>query len=283
MSTALDPDRPPRGGEEPPFIGYRYLKRIGPDGEERYEEVPLRTEDLLYPQEGDWVATNEAHVADMIYLREVFKARTADRPSIRVLSDHRIDFQVEGVQPLGPDVTVLNGEALPWDPARATFPIVDMKARILYAIEIISSSTRPTDLDLKGDVYYRGGVPVYIIIYAPYGGGRTPQGILVYQAGPDGYELMPLAEGRYWMEVVNVWLTLEDGRVACYDENGRRIGGYGEVDRERQAQTARADAEQARADVAEQARAAQAARADEMARRIQELEAEMRRLRGEGT
>lgn len=237
-----------RAEQDDPFrLGWRYQKVVLPNGTEDTEIVPLREEDLLYPQEEDFVVQNDLHITDVFYLLMVFRARTAGNPGIRVLGDHRIDFQHGGVRPLGPDVAVLNGEPLPWDGSRGTFPVRDMKARALFVIEVTSPNTRAKDIGPKLNLYYRAGVPLYVIADPPYGGSETPVGIMAFQAGPEFYESLPIGkDGRFWLEVVNVWLGIEDGRVACYDADGKRIGGYEEVNAELQKEKARADAAEAR-------------------------------------
>ena len=40
----------PSGPEPDPFrYGWRYVKRVGPDGEETLDQIPLSLEDVLFP------------------------------------------------------------------------------------------------------------------------------------------------------------------------------------------------------------------------------------------
>lgn len=231
--------------------------------------LPLTQADLLWQEEGDQIVTNDYHRQDMDYLYGVLSWRVMGQGGVRVLSDHCIDFQVEGLGILGPDVVLFNGKERTWDGGRGTFPVKDMEARPLYCFEISSPGTRPRDLRERLDQFFRAHVPVYILIDAPYGGGRRPQGIVAFQAGPDGYErLPPEPDGRVWIEVAEVWISLDGGRLACHTPEGWRIplghlairdlveAEYAreEADERAEAEQARADTEQARAD-AEQARA----------------------------
>ena len=88
------------------------------------------------------------------------------------------------------------------------------------------------------------------------------------------------AEGRLWLEPLQLWLGVDGGRVVCYDAEGREIEDYAGVeDRARTAEAKSEEAEAAR-NAAEAARnAAEAARnaAEERAHRLEE---ELRRLRG---
>ena len=113
MNQIVRPDLlPKRQPDEQPFYGWRYLKRTQPDGIEKYEEVPLRKEDLLYPEEGDTVVQKPPHMRNLEYCHINLMAWYRDDPSVVVLGDCRIDFGAAGVQPLGPDIVALFGCAL---------------------------------------------------------------------------------------------------------------------------------------------------------------------------
>lgn len=144
-----------------------------------------------------------------------------------------------------------------------------MESQILFVIELTSPSTRNKDLNEKFDLYYRAGIPVYIISDAPYGGGKKPGGISPYKAGPNGYELLPVNDkGRFWLDVFNVWIGIENNRIACFDADGNHVGNYETIVAEVKAEKARADAEEVRAN-AEEARAnAEKARADAAIARV---------------
>ena len=269
-----------------PFArGWRYTNGRGEEG-----RVPLTEDDLLYPQEDDFVVNNQAHHDDRDYLMAVFKARVEGRPGLRVLGDHLINFQTPAVKKnLGPDVILFNGEPRAWNPKKAVFPVKTMKARPTLVIEITSPTTRRKDLTDKPKLFFAAGVPVFVLIDLPYGGGKHPGGIVAFQAGHDGYEPLPAEpDDRVWLEVVEIFLAAEDERVVCYDRDGRRIEDYLGLARTATAAQAEAVAEKARAD-REKARAkreksradAEKARADAAARKMADLEAELRRLRGE--
>lgn len=264
---------PPVPTADDPFaLGWRYTT-----GDNTEWRVPLTEEDLLYPQEADFVVNNEAHVDDLRYLVAVFRERVAGREGLRVLGDHMVDFEVPGLRILGPDVILFNGEARDWDRTRAVFPVKEMGARPLIAVEITSPTTRRNDLTAKPELFYRAGVPLFVLVDLPYGGGKRPSGITAFQAGPTEYEaLPPEADGRVWLEVVEVFLKAENNRVVCYTPDGQRIEDDAELRKSLAAEKARAEQEKARAD-------AEKARADEAARKLADLEAELKRLRGDTT
>ena len=270
--------------DDPFALGWRYPK----DGDA--DMIPLTEDDLVYPEEGDFVVNNLAHNNNREYLMAVFKARVAGRPGLRVLGDHLIDFQVPAIKKnLGPDVILLNGEAKEWNPGKGVFPVKRMKARPLIAIEITSPTTRRKDLTVKPGLYFKAGVPLFVLIDLEYGGGKNPSGITAFQAGPTDYEALPPDEdGRVWLEVVEVFLAVENGGVVCYDQSGKRLEDYTGLMKQNAKAEAEATTEKKKARRAEKrADAATAARdAEQIARlaaeeKLKELEAELRRLRGD--
>ena len=77
-------------------------------------------------------------------------------------------------------------------------------------IEIVSPSTRPTDVVTKVDHYARVGVPNYIIVDRFERQGVMVRVLVGYRLTPNGYEeLSPNANGWLWLEPVNLWLGLD--------------------------------------------------------------------------
>jgi hypothetical protein len=311
MSTITEPQVRETGESTDPFrYGWRYVWQTDSAGVRRHVQVPLKQEDLLHPQEEDFIVQNPAHNADCAYLQSVLQRRTAERTGSVVLHDVRIDWQVPGVKPHGPDVVAFEGVTGEWDRVRGTFLVRDLGARPLLVIEVTSPSTRDYDLDDKVLHYWRAGVPFYAIVDSrPHEGPREIH-LIGYRATPDGYLRVELDErGWLWLEAVQLWLAVEGDRVVCYDEQGNRLLDYSELAQVAQDAEARAEeaatlteeAVRARKDAEAQAAqaalakqqaeeaAAQAARAQQQAEanakglalRLQEMEAELRRLRGE--
>jgi len=89
--------------------GERHRRVVGPDGQEHFETVPLRPEDLLFPEEGDRLVSTKGHTRDCTYLEEVLEQKAGSKPGTLVLRDHHVDFGVKGIKPLLPDVAVFDG------------------------------------------------------------------------------------------------------------------------------------------------------------------------------
>jgi Uma2 family endonuclease len=287
MSTVPKPQRPrkPKAAADPFRYGWRYVEKKGSNGRVEFDQIPLTVEDVLHPEEGDVILESDEHDNDCVYLKTVFKARLAHDGTAVVLSDCRVAWDVPGVRPHGPDITVVCGvrQHKPW----STFDVAQEGVRPQLVMEITSPETRDNDLKDKRREYYRAGVEYYVIVdqYSHRGGRKLR--LLGYRRGKRGYEKLPLSpEDRLWLPPVELWLGIEDGRVVCYTPQGERIGDYTEIDQARQAeaQARQAAEQQAQAEAQARQAAEQQARAEAEARaaaeeRIRELEAQLRRQR----
>lgn len=202
--------------EDEPFYGWRYVRHLRPNGTEVIEEVPLREEDLLYPEEGDFVVYEPVHTRDFIYCHSTLEAFYAPQPTVVVLGDCRVDWGVAGVRPLGPDILVLF-DVRQWQPRRATFRLAEDGGQPVLVLEIASPNTRKYDLGIKRTLYYRVGVQKYVIVdRGPR--NNAPVRLRGYQRGPTGWRLLrPDAQGRLDLAPVGFQLGIEDDRPWLYD------------------------------------------------------------------
>ena len=70
--------------DDPFRYGWRYVRRIQPDGTEVIDEVPLTLEDLLYPEEGDFVVQEPWHTQDFTYCYSALTAWFTGRSDVVV-------------------------------------------------------------------------------------------------------------------------------------------------------------------------------------------------------
>jgi colicin import membrane protein len=298
-------ERPP--DEPDPFrYGWRFVHVQGPDGTEVLEQVPLTLEDVLFPETGDFIVQTDLHDEDTNYLKNVFKSRLVAKPRTAVVSDCRVDWNLPGVRPLGPDIAVFFDveQRRDW----ATLDVAAEGVTPELVAEVTSPSTRKNDVEDKFDFYERAGVPYYVIADVLHENDHERRvSLFGYRRTPAGYERLPAnARGWIWLETVGLWLgvtrdhELGCDRLACYDaESGEEVGDYTALSQELAAEkTARAQAEARTAEAMEasekaERRAAAEAEAREQAERraaaeverrtqaearIRELEAAMRRL-----
>ena len=45
------------------------MRVVAPDGTETVDQVPLTLDDLLFPEEDDFIVQTQGHVNDMFYLK----------------------------------------------------------------------------------------------------------------------------------------------------------------------------------------------------------------------
>src|SRR5262245_61137184 len=107
MSTpTTTPGTPPRTQADPYRYGWRYVKKADEKGEVAVVRVPLRYEDLLHPQEDDFIVQNLLHDHDCAYLRSVLARAKKRIQGAEVFHDVRVDWEVAGLEPLGPDLSL---------------------------------------------------------------------------------------------------------------------------------------------------------------------------------
>ena len=287
--------------KDPYLYGWREIPRILPDGEEIHERVPLTLEDILHPQVGDFRMHSREHQRFCRYLCNVLETWVADDPTAAVLDGVLVSWAYPGIRAHGPDIAVIFNvdQQQNW----TTFNEVEERTKPSLIIEITSPSTYLVDLERKVDHYAQVGVELYIIVDIAIRRDMPAKRLLGYQLTPDGYELLELnANGWLWLAPVNLWLGWHEENIACYDANGNLMGDYNDVviartkaeerasqeaqarvaaeERASQEAQARAAAEE-RASQEAQARATAEKRADDEAQARHQLEAELRRLRGD--
>ena len=78
-----------------------------------------------------------------------------------VFCDARVDWNLPGVRPLGPDIAVFRdvAERRNWK----TFDVAAEGARPEVVVEVTSPDTRKNDVEDKFDFYRRAKVPLYVI------------------------------------------------------------------------------------------------------------------------
>lgn len=233
-----------RRAERPdPFrFGWRYVRKIGPNGTERSVQVPLTLDDVLHPQEGDHIPDNRQQSRDCTYLFDVLEWRLADNPQALVLTDCLINWGVRGLRNHSPDISVFDGVA---DPDRnwRTLAVAREGAHPLLVVEIVSPDAhnrqaRDNDVVTKVREYYRARVPLYAIVDQERVDG--PRRIAGYRRGRRKFESIPLDEqGRLLLEPVRLLMGLREERVICWDaDTGEEISDYGHLAQERRAERA---------------------------------------------
>jgi Uma2 family endonuclease len=208
-------DSPPPEQEDPFRYGWRYVRRKVADGREVVEQVPLSFEDVLYPEEDDFVVQKPPHLRDFFYCHGALETFYADRPDVVVLGDCRVDWGVAGVRPLGPDVLVLF-DVREWRQG-GMFRIAEEGGRPILVLEIASPSTWKHDLYSKPDLYYRAGVQRYVIVDRGPDGDDPPRLLGFRRGAKDWLSLLLDGQGRVDLDPIPLQLGLEGDRPRLYD------------------------------------------------------------------
>ncbi|CAA9565833.1 MAG: hypothetical protein AVDCRST_MAG18-1474 [uncultured Thermomicrobiales bacterium] len=194
------------------------------------------------------------------YLCNVFEGQLLHDPTAVVLDDVRVAWDIPDLGAHGSDIAVILGvrERKNW----GTFDVASESVRPALLIEITSPETARIDRSVTLAEYEVAGVPLYVIVDGVSRRRDTTRRILASELTPAGYQpVTPNERGWIWLEPVQVWLSISDDAVVCHNRDGHPFGDYGTL--------------------------AEALTAESQARfaaetRLRELEAELRRLRGEG-
>src|SRR5262249_18478133 len=150
-----------------------------PDGDYELDRVPLTLEDVLHPQEEDFIVHSFEHETCCTYLQDVLRSRIGHDPSAVVLRDVRISWDTPELQAHGPAIAVIFGvgERRNW----GTFDVAKEGVRPALIVEVTSPETRRIDLYDKLIEYDQAGVSLYIIVDAHQRRGATVWRLLGYQ------------------------------------------------------------------------------------------------------
>jgi len=270
MTTPADARLAPAAGEQSdPFrYGWRYRRTVGADGAVRFEQVPLRREDLLFPEEEDVHLTSDRHERIIDYLRNSLEATLDERPDAVVLRECNVRWRDPALCSPRPNLMVIFGvrQRRNW----STFDEAEEGTRPAIIIEVTSPSNWEDDLEAKLEHYDQAGLECYIVVdnVNPLPGGEPR--LRCYRRRDGRLQPAPFdAAGRFPLPKVGLWLAPKGTGVVFSDAVGQEVPDHVATVRLRRA-AERARAEAARAEAEAAARAALEAR-------LRELEAQLRR------
>jgi len=211
---------PNRQSEEPEeleefTIGWRYVTKTLPSGEETYDQIPLTAEDLLDPQWGDQVVQNSEHqdYNTDIYIK--LKNHYANDPTVRVFSDLKMMWGIPGLKEPAPDIAVIpnlkNKKA-----SRSSFDVVKEGTRPCLVIEMMSEGY-PGDDTKKVKIYEQAGVTEYIIINPHSNEAKPYFEMWGYRLNSVGkyQRIIPNTQGHLLSQTTHIWF--------CLSKKGQRL------------------------------------------------------------
>jgi Uma2 family endonuclease len=290
--------------DNPYLYGFRYVI-YEKNGEEAWDRVPLTLDDVLHPQLEDKVSQSDTHYLFCHYLYTILKARFSDNPTTVVMHDVPLNWGLADMGNHCPDVSVFHSVHTHYP--KGVFDVKGSGGEPLLLIEVTSPSTRILDVDNerrkenKYRHYARIEVPWYLIVdvatWKGKGKGKDTDvapTLMLYRLESDKKkytQVEPDARGWLWVEAVGLFLVPyeeSDLGIAWYDEDGQVLGDYKQLKTQHEAETQARAAAEARAREEARLRTKAEAQLDTEARartaaeaRLRELEAELRRLRGE--
>ncbi len=273
--------RPDPTQEDPFYYGHRVVVHHAENGTESYEYVPLSPDDFLDPQEGDYFVEGTLHHTDVRQVESIFVQRYAEDPDITVFGNLKMVWGIEGLSEPAPDVVVVPNVREPEQP-RGEFDVQAEGTRPRFVLELVSPRYVPQDLVAKPAIYERAGVEEYFILDS---GLRRWRDAVRYTV--TGYRLVggryvevePDERGWLYSQVTGVWIGVtpeRDGYLLVDGHTGERL-----LPAEERVQAAEQQAQAeaiSRAEAEQRAQAEPAARAD-AEQQIQEMAAEIARLR----
>jgi len=212
-----------RQSEEPeePFeseeftIGWRYVTKTLPSGEETYFQIPLTAEDWLDPQWGDQVVQNSEHQDSNTDIYIKLKNHYANDPTVRVFSDLKMMWGIPGLKEPAPDIAVIpnlkNKKA-----SRSSFDVVKEGTRPCLVIEMMSEGY-PGDDTKKVKIYEQAGVTEYLIINPHSNEAKPYFKMWGYRLNSVGkyQRIVPNKQNQLLSQTTHIWF--------CLSKKGQRL------------------------------------------------------------
>ncbi len=181
--------------EDPFFYGWRWV------GD---EQVPLTEDDLLDPQEGDYVSEHTLHQSMVRKLCEILEELFLARRRLDVLvgGNLKMLWRDPRVKRVAPDVVVIPGVDDPRK-GRKSFDEKKEEAHPVFVLEVTSEATVRTDERKKPRVYRRAEVAEYFLLdtlVTPW----TLTGRRLYPATGRYRKIRPDSAGRILAESLEV-------------------------------------------------------------------------------
>ncbi|MCP4663024.1 MAG: Uma2 family endonuclease [bacterium] len=250
-------------GTDPFRLGFRHRLRTTGNGRETVEQVPLRAEDLLYPQEGDVVSDGFPHSWGLQPKADSIRRHHMQRhPDTLVTSNVVLVLRSDGKN-CSPDVAVIEG-GIDFSEIERAVNLRDAGGRLVFALEVVSTSEKAIekkDTEDNVDRYAAEKVAEYFTVYPVR--ERRVKDLVGRTLVKGGYEeIPPDGEGRVYSAKLDLFFQIDaksEELLAIDAKTGQRllISDEEEAGRKK-AEAALGEAEAAREQEAEARRQAEA-------------------------
>jgi Uma2 family endonuclease len=251
--------------------GWRYVTKTLPNGEQTYDEIPLKPKDFLNPQLGDVMPQNETHFQQNVELFNIFKLHYENDPTVRVFGDMKMRWGIPGLLEPAPDIAVIKNIKNKAS-SRSSFDVVKEGTRPSLVIEIVSPNY-PGDDKEKVAIYERAGITEYFIINPHSDKDKPYYELWGYRLkGPQYRPIKPDKQGRLLSQTTGVLFQVADDHksIILIDANTNE-----KLLTAQEEKAARLEA-QAKAQAQAQARLEAEAKIKALEQRLRELEAKQK-------
>lgn len=289
---AMDADLDFRDDDDDPpsfDIGRRPIYCRDEFGEIVLDYVPLTRADALHPREGDEFVANQWHNFTLALLMQIACAKLGGDPGFWWMMDGDLDLGLAGCRSIRPDLAFLLGVVRQRDRHSGKFYMereANPDFRAMLAIEVTSESTRQNDLLHKKCLYADAGFEQYVIVDWRPATKTKPRRVELQDCRLAAHVLMEQqprrASGRVPLAGLGVWLGVVEDDIAVYEsERGKRIHDYSGMVQAWEQEKRKVERANRRIERERQRAERASSQAAELTKRLQEAEAELRRLRGE--
>jgi Uma2 family endonuclease len=146
------------------MYGWREHREIAPDGSERVGWHPLTYNDLLDPQEGDYIAESTIHRWVVRGVADILTRRYKDDSSVAVWCNLKIVFRIPGLTTgPGPDICLVDG-VVDRDRGRKSFHFGKEPGKVRLVVEVVSEDSVRKDYQDLLRIYAPLGVQEYVAV-----------------------------------------------------------------------------------------------------------------------
>lgn len=211
---------------------FRYGLRevwVGTAGQRDYEPKPLTKEEFIHPQPDDHIGSLPWHNNTAAYLHAVVEDATDGEAGAEAVIRAGLDFGVEGLRPMCPDVALLRGLASPI-PNQCPLHLSSLGATPELVVEVTYHLIRDVDLVDKVPLYHRAGVRHYLIVDLELVAKSPRIQFILYRWTPERFvRVNAPSDNLTRMGPLNAWLGKEGDDIRAYDQAGRLVPTFDEM------------------------------------------------------